>query len=250
MSEMLVKAEGVCVRRGGADILTGINLEVAEGDFISVVGPNGAGKTTLMKVMAGVMRPDGGRCGRKRGLKTGYVPQRLDSLDYMPISAGGFIRLRRGSAPDIQTVCRETGIGGILDSPMSGLSGGEIQRVLLARALLGEPELLILDEPAQNLDVSGQLEFYGILDAVRGRLGAAVLMVSHDLHMVMSSTKKVVCLYRHICCEGEPSRVAKDPEFASMFGAETARLMSVYAHEHKHTHGADTHGADTRGSGV
>ena len=240
MSETLLKAEGVFVRRGNADILKDINLEVREGDFISVVGPNGAGKTTLMKVLAGVMRPDRGSCARKRGLKIGYVPQSLDNTGYMPISAGDFIKLRRNAAAsDFQSVCRETGIAGILHSPLGGLSGGEVQRVLLARALLGGPDLLILDEPAQNLDVSGQLELYGVLEAARARRETAVLMVSHDLHMVMSSTKKVICLYRHICCEGKPSSVAKDPEFVSVFGADTARLMSVYAHEHKHKHGPE-----------
>lgn len=234
---VLVKAEKVSFARGGTEILNDVSLEVKEGDFISIVGPNGAGKTTLLKVLTGVLPPDSGFCKRRAGMKAGYMPQSIDRNGLMPVTAERFIRLCRGGAGEFGTVCGETGIGGILSRHFDDLSGGEIQRVLLARALMSAPDLLVLDEPAQNLDVSGQLAFYKLIEKIHNERKVSVVMVSHDLHMVVSCTKKVVCLYNHICCAGEPRAVAKDPEFVSTFGEDMARLMSVYSHTHEHTHG-------------
>ncbi|WP_462137510.1 ATP-binding cassette domain-containing protein [Candidatus Mycalebacterium sp.] len=237
-SDTLIKTSGVSIARGGVQILTDINFEVFRGDFVSIVGPNGAGKTTFVKILTGIMTPDSGVCERKSGLKIGYVPQSMETMSQIPLSVGRFIRLRNErDRAGFEEVCGETGIGNILNTEMAHLSSGEVQRVLLARALMNKPDLLVLDEPAQNLDVTGQLDFYKLIETIHRERGAAILMVSHDLHMVMSSTKKVVCLYRHICCAGEPKAVAKDPEFISMFGEDMARLMSVYSHSHTHTHG-------------
>ncbi len=235
---VLVKASGVSVARGGNQILRDIDIEVREGDFLSVVGPNGAGKTTLVKVLSGIVLPDSGLCERKSGLSIGYMPQSMESVRYMPVSVRRFIRLRHETkSATFEKVCREAGVESILTRKISDLSGGEFQHVLLARALMKNPDLLVLDEPAQNLDISGQLGFYKLLEKIHLERGTAILMVSHDLHMVMSSTKKVVCMYGHICCAGEPLTVAKDPEFISMFGVDMARLISFYSHTHEHTHG-------------
>ena len=233
LTGVFLKTSGVSVVRGGRQILRDINFEVREGDFVSVVGPNGAGKTTLLKVLTGVLSPDSGFCESRPGLRVGYTPQSMDSMRHMPVSAERFITLRRKvEREEFQDVCRQTGVEDILTVKMGNLSGGEIQRVLLARALMGSPDLLVLDEPAQNLDISGQLEFYKLLETIHFERGTSVLMVSHDLHMVMSSTKKVVCMYGHICCAGEPQAVSKDPEFVSMFGEEMARFVSLYPHAH------------------
>ena len=140
---------------------------------------------------------------------------------------------------DLSALCAETGASHLLARPVADLSGGELQRVLLTRALIGNPHILMLDEPAQNLDVNGQLQFYKLLEDIYADREIAILMVSHDLHLVMSSTRKVVCLYRHICCSGTPESVAKDPEFISIFGDEMARLMAVYPHSHTHDHTHD-----------
>ncbi len=235
--ETLLKTHRVCFARHGVEILRDISLEVKKGDFLSVVGPNGAGKTTLLKILTGILRPDSGSCERGSGLKIGYMPQRLEGDGVMPISAKRFISLcydKNGT--DFDSVCRETGVSSVLDRPLYNLSGGEMQRVMLARALMNNPDLLVLDEPAQNLDVSGQLHFYKALQEIHLRRGIAILMVSHDLHMVMSSTKTVICLYVHVCCAGKPTTVVKDPEFIAILGEEMARLMSVYPHSHDHEH--------------
>lgn len=238
MSGVFVSARAVSFARGGKQILRDVSLDIGEGDFVSVVGPNGAGKTTLVKILTGVERPDSGVCERRRGIKIGYIPQNIERMDYLPVTAGRFIGLKGGAGrPEFEDACRRTGISGILGTEMGALSGGEKQHVLLARALAVRPDLLVLDEPAQNLDVSGQIEFYKLIKAIHRERGVAVLMVSHDLHMVMSSTKRVVCLYGHICCTGEPKAVARDPEFVAMFGDDMARLMSFYSHAHEHTHG-------------
>jgi zinc transport system ATP-binding protein len=182
-------------------------------------------------------KPDAGRVTHLSGLKVGYVPQRITIDPSLPISVRRFLTLNNSEKEsDIATLAEETEITPLLDTPLSALSGGEMQRVLLTRALTSDPELLILDEPAQNLDVNGQLQFYTLIEEIYERRKLSILMVSHDLHLVMSSTRKVVCLYHHICCSGAPESVARDPEFISIFGNDMAKLMAVYPHTHSHDH--------------
>lgn len=237
MTEALIRAEHVSVTNHDEKVLVDVSLELKEGDFVSVVGPNGAGKTTLLKVLMGVLTPATGRCHRRENLRIGYMPQSIDRKSFIPLSVRRFIRLYRGEERDeFASVCEDTGITHLLHRGMSELSGGEMQRVLLARSLMDRPHLLVLDEPAQNLDVAGQLAFYRLLDERHRKQSMAVLMVTHDLHIVMASTRKVVCLYHHICCVGEPQTVAEDPEFISLFGENMAQMMSIYTHTHEHKH--------------
>ena len=238
-----IKADGVSVVRDGGKVLDGVSLELTAGDFVTVVGPNGAGKTTLLKVLAGLLAPDAGRVARRPGLALGYIPQRIGIDASLPMTAERFLRLGRGRSDPAarDAVAGETGIAPLLDRQVQALSGGEWQRVLLARALLGAPDAIILDEPAQNLDISGQLDFYALLERVHRDRGVAIAMVSHDLHMVMASTRRVVCLYHHVCCSGEPRAVARDPEFIRLFGRDMARMMAVYQHDHDHSHDHDGH---------
>lgn len=233
----LVAAEHVSVVRGDRRILDDVSLRVRERDFITIIGPNGAGKTMLLHGLMGFYKPDHGHIRRKKNLQLAYMPQKIP-LDYtMPITALRFLRLRKNSSrEDLNEVMDELDISHACSKQLQMLSNGELQRVLLARALLGKPELLVLDEPAQNLDVNGQLAFYKLLEKVYERRVLSILMVSHDLHLVMASTRHVICLFHHICCSGEPQSVARTSEFARLFGNEAARMMAFYHHAHNHRH--------------
>ncbi|CAI8430015.1 MAG: Zinc import ATP-binding protein ZnuC [Rhodobiaceae bacterium UBA7378] len=237
---MLIEARDVSVFRSSYTVLDNVSLDVAADDFITLIGPNGAGKSMLLKTLLKLNRADKGSVTHTPDLKIGYVPEKIAFDRTMPMQVGRFLRLHNKiSDYDLSALCAETGASHLLARPVADLSGGELQRVLLTRALIGNPHILMLDEPAQNLDVNGQLQFYKLLEDIYADREIAILMVSHDLHLVMSSTRKVVCLYRHICCSGTPESVAKDPEFISIFGDEMARLMAVYPHSHTHDHTHD-----------
>ena len=251
----LISAHHISVSRDSQPILQDVSLEIRENDFITIIGPNGAGKSMLLKCLMGFYAPDQGHVIPKKNLKIGYVPQRLVADPTIPITAKRFLTLRKKVTwEDIEIVVKETDIGRYLDKPLAVLSGGELQRILSARALLDTPDLLVLDEPAQNLDITGQLAFYKLLDRVYRERNLSVLMVSHDLHLVMSSTKNVVCLFKEICCHGEPRVVARDPEFISLFGNDMAQLMASYQHhDHNHDHPHDhdhTHHGQSHSSAV
>lgn len=233
----LVSAENLHVWRDKQNILRDVSLQIADGDFVTIVGPNGAGKSMLIKCLLGFYKPDRGRVKLRAGIRIGYVPQNLTPDFTMPISVRRFLSLRRtNNAKDATRAAQETQVTDILDKPLHALSGGQLQRVLLARALSDNPSLLVLDEPAQHLDVGGQLLFYQLLERIYQERDIGVLMVSHDLHFVMRGTKRVVCLFHHVCCFGEPREVAQTPEFLSLFGDEMTRLMTVYRHIHDHPH--------------
>lgn len=235
--ETLIEASHIRVVRHQQTILDEVSLSVGARDFVTIIGPNGAGKTMLLKCLMGFYAPDSGSITRKDGLRIGYVPQRLVADATIPISVKRFLRLRSRQAEDnLHEAAALCGIEGLLRKHLWALSGGELQRVLLARALMHQPHLLVLDEPAQNLDVSGQLAFYQLLDKLHSERGISILMVSHDLHLVMASSRRVVCLFRHVCCDGAPQQVARDPEFVALFGADMAKLMAVYHHHHDHEH--------------
>jgi zinc transport system ATP-binding protein len=233
----LITAANITVNRGETKILDNVSLTIGESEFITILGPNGGGKSMLLKCLMGFYIPDNGNIKRKRHLRIGYVPQQFTSEQTMPISVGQFLRLRKKvSAEELETITAETNIEALVNKPLNILSGGELQRILVARALIGAPDLLILDEPAQNLDISGQLAFYKLLSEIYEKRSFSILMVSHDLHMVMATTKKVICLFHHVCCSGEPQVVTKDPEFITLFGNDMAEMMAVYQHGHNHSH--------------
>ncbi len=233
----LVEADNVVVIRQGTTILKNVSLTIGERDFITIIGPNGAGKSMLLQCLMGFYKPDSGLVTRRKDLKIGYVPQCFTPDHTMPITTKRFLRIRKKTdILSLKKISEETNIKYVLEKPLSVLSGGELQRVLLARSLLDKPKLLVLDEPAQNLDISSQLAFYKLLGRIYDKKKLSILMVSHDLHMVMASTKQVVCLFHHVCCSGEPQVVTKDPEFISLFGNDMANMMAVYQHSHHHHH--------------
>ena len=227
----LVTASNVTVTRDGHNFLEDISLDIGTNDFITILGPNGAGKSLLLKCLMRFFSPEKGYVTQRKDLKIGYVPQHFSVDQTLPITVRKFLVLRKKvSAAEIEMLAEKTNVAGLLEKPMHVLSGGERQRVLLARSLIGNPALLILDEPAQNLDISGQLAFYRLLEKIYKDRSLSILMVSHDLHMVMATTKQVICLFRRICCFGEPQAITKDPEFIALFGNDMADMMAIYQH--------------------
>ncbi len=240
MSDTLIRLKDVSVTRANQSVLENIELSVSPGEIVTLIGPNGAGKTTLVRAVLGLLKPDSGEVWRKPKLRVGYMPQKLHVDPTLPLSVLRFLRLVPGVDRDTALAAlAEVGAEKVIDSPLQGISGGEMQRVLLARALLREPELLVLDEPVQGVDVAGQAELYALITQLRNRHKCGVLMVSHDLHLVMSTTDNVVCLNRHVCCSGHPEQVSNDPAFVELFG-QNAPSLAIYHHHHDHAH--DLHG--------
>lgn len=233
----LLSAEHVCVRYGDAEVLHDISLSVAPGEIVTILGPNGSGKSTLLRALLGIVPVAEGRMLRQAGLRIGYVPQKLAVERTMPITVRRFLSLpvRVGDGAAKEALVR-VGMEGQDDQQLSDLSGGQLQRVLLARALLDQPGLLMLDEPTQGLDQPGEASFYRLIEEVRRDTGAAVLMVSHDLHVVMAASDRVICLNGHICCEGTPRVVSTAPEYRALFGLGTQGALALYRHEHDHDH--------------
>ncbi len=210
---------------------------------MTIIGPNGSGKTTLVRILLGLDTPVQGTITRKDRLRIGYVPQKLAIDPTLPLTTSWFLALTAKQADDVVEVAREVGVEGILNQPLQALSGGELQRVLIARALLSKPELLVLDEPAQGVDVTGQAMLYALIARLKDTHNLSVLMVSHDLHLVMSATDHVICLNHHICCSGHPHSVRGDPAFAALFGQHVADSLAVYTHHHDHDHNHPHHHA-------
>ena len=234
-SRSLIELRGITVDFAGRTALSDVSLAVSPGEIVTVIGPNGAGKTTLLRVALGLQRAEGGAVWRRPGLRVGYMPQRLAVDDTLPLTVERFLALVPQARRDPRVTLAEVGASHTLKLPVQTLSGGELQRVLLARALLREPELLVLDEPAQGVDVAGQAELYALVRRLRVARGCGVLLVTHDLHFVMSATDQVVCLNHHICCSGHPEVVSRDPAYRALFGS-AVEGFALYAHHHDHSH--------------
>lgn len=238
----LLAAENLVVRFGATEALSGVSLAIEPGEIVTILGPNGSGKSTLLRALLGILRPASGRVIRAAGLRIGYVPQKLAVDRAMPMTVRRFlslpVRVGDGAA---QAALKRVGLEGLEGRQMSALSGGQFQRLLLARALLVEPQILILDEPTQGLDQPGEAAFYRLIEEVRRETGAAVLMVSHDLHVVMAASDRVICLNHHICCEGTPRVVSTAPEYRALFGLGTQGALALYQHVHDHDHHDHSH---------
>ncbi|EPX83822.1 ABC-type Mn/Zn transport system, ATPase component [Rubellimicrobium thermophilum DSM 16684] len=246
----LVAAEGIAVRQGRLRVLQDVTLHIRPGEIVTIVGPNGSGKSTLLRALIGAVPLAAGRVMRRPGLRIGYVPQKLHIDPTLPITVRRFLDLPH-PVEDTHACAalEEAGASGLEGRQMAALSGGQFQRVLLARAILPEPDLLILDEPTQGLDQPGASAFYRRLEAIRDRLGCAVLMVSHDLHVVMSASDRVICLNGHICCEGTPAVVSAAPAWRELFGTGTQGALALYRHRHDHTdHAAHHHSPLSEGA--
>lgn len=234
---ILIELQDICVNFEQRRILDTISLNITKGNITTLIGPNGAGKSTLVKVILGLQKVDSGKIIRQAGIRIGYVPQKLKLNDSLPLTVNRFLKLAgRFSSQELSDALRLVGGEHLQHNDMHKLSGGETQRVLLARALLQRPDLLVLDEPAQGVDVQGQIDLYDLIHTLRNRFGCAVLMVSHDLHLVMAKTDDVICLQHHICCSGSPENISKHPSYLAMFGHRNKETLAFYQHHHEHHH--------------
>lgn len=234
---VLVRGEGLCLAFGARQILDHVDIEIGAGEIVTLVGLNGCGKTTLVRVLLGLTAVDSGTVWRRPGLHIGYTPQRLPVDRTLPMPVSRFLRL--GGDHDqakLEAALDEVGAPGVLRTQMSDLSGGEMNRVVLARALLRDPDLLVLDEPLSGVDIAGQADLYALIERIRTRRGCGILLISHDLHLVMAATDTVVCLNNHVCCSGQPRTVVHNPEFIALFGRRMAESLAIYHHDHDHAH--------------
>jgi zinc transport system ATP-binding protein len=244
MTRKVVKCKKLSVSYGKRVILNDISFVLSEKEIVTIIGPNGSGKSSLLRVVCGLQQATSGVVEVEKKLIIGYMPQKLHIDKVLPLTVKRFLCLngmneKLQSADKVYNIARKFDIMHLLYNQIHDISGGEMQRVMLARALLLNPDLLVLDEPTQGLDIQGQAEFYSLIEEVRKEYGCAILMVSHDLNMVMASTDRVLCINHHICCEGAPEDINEHPEYIALFGKKNAEKVAVYTHKHDHTHGPD-----------
>ncbi len=243
----LFELRAACVIRNGRHILDRVDMTVARGEIVTLIGPNGAGKSTAVKLILGLIAPDSGTVTRQPNIRIGYQPQRTAIEPTMPMSVRRLLTLtERHDTTKIRDALDRVGVAHLIDADVHTLSGGELQRAMLARAFLRAPDVLVLDEPTQNLDIGGAVDIYRVVSEVRDQLNCGVLLVSHDLNVVMAATNRVYCLNGHVCCSGHPKNVSRHPEFLKLFGSTAAAdTLAVYTHAHDHDHApGHQHGHD------
>lgn len=233
----LVELKDVCVIFDERPILNKVSFKLERGKITTIIGPNGAGKSTLIKAILGLISPDSGRITKDRALTVGYVPQKNHLNEAIPLTVDRFLRLAgKFTCDERNNALKLMQVTHLKKNNMHKLSGGETQRVLLARAMLRKPDLLVLDEPAQGVDINGQQELYHLITELRDTFNCAVMMVSHDLHLVMAKTDQVICLQHHICCQGTPETIITDEEFNTKFGLAPNNELGFYHHKHSQHH--------------
>ncbi len=234
---VLVSGRSLAFTRDGRSILDGVDIDIGAGEIVTLIGPNGAGKTSLVRLLLRLDKPSRGVVTHSPAARIGYVPQKLAIDRAMPLTVERFLTLGQPvSATEIDRCLADVGASRVRGSQLARLSGGELQRVVMARALLRRPTLLVLDEPLRGVDATGEAELYDLIQRLSVERGMGVLLVSHDLHIVMAASDRVVCLNHHVCCSGVPEHVAADPEYVRLFGAEAARALGIYRHHHDHAH--------------
>lgn len=234
---MLIKISNLEVKYGSKFVLKNMNLSLKAGEIVTIVGPNGSGKTTLFKAIIGTVPLSKGTIEINPNLRIGYVPQQLKIDQTLPITVERFLKLSNINFEKSQDKTELIlGSKDLLDVQINSLSGGEMQRVLLARALINDPQILLLDEATRGLDQPGVAAFYRKIENIRKSTNCAILMISHDLHVVMSSSDRVICVNGHICCQGTPEIVATSPEYQALFGGDVDGTFALYRHHHDHKH--------------
>lgn len=237
MNTDIVKLDSVSVSFGDKEVVKKVTFNLHTDCITTLIGPNGAGKTTLVKTVLGLVKPTAGSVWKQPNLVIGYVPQKLYIDKTFPLTVKRFLKISRDISQEaIRQAVESVNIHKLIESSIHGLSGGEMQRVLIARALLRNPQLLVLDEPVQGVDINGQIELYQLISDIRKERGCSVLMISHDLHLVMSATDHVICMNQHVCCSGHPEKITSDPSYIDLFGPASTKTMALYSHHHNHDH--------------
>ena len=237
--KLLVKLENAGVFRSSKWLVRGISLEINQGQIVTLIGPNGSGKTTTAKMILNILNTDEGLVTRNAN-KMAYVPQKINIDWTMPLRVIDFMKITSSlNNTQITESLVMTGVDKLLYNQIHSLSGGEFQRVLIARAIAKKPDLLVLDEPVQGVDFNGEIALYNLIKEISVNLNCGILLISHDMHFVMSTTDHVICLNGHICCSGSPSNVVKNPEYIKLFGEHNSETLSYYQHQHDHSHNHD-----------
>ena len=237
--KILLKVENVGISVNGKSLVRGVSLEVKKGEIVTLIGPNGSGKSTTAKIALGIYKKIDGKVKTYTD-KIGYVPQKI-SIDWtLPIRVLDFMTLTEELTQDqINSPLNMTGVEHLKNKSLSNLSGGEFQRVIIGRAISKQPELLVLDEPVQGVDFKGEIALYKLIKEISEKMKCGILLISHDLHVVMSATDFVVCLNGHVCCSGTPNVVVQDNKYKQLFGDRASNILSLYEHKHDHTHSQD-----------
>ena len=238
-NKVLLKVENVGFSINDKSLVKGVSFEVKQSEIVTLIGPNGSGKSTTAKIALGIYKNIDGKVKTYTD-KIGYVPQKI-SIDWtLPIRVLDFMSLTENLTQDqINNALNLTGVEHLKDKSLSNLSGGEFQRVLIARAISKQPELLVLDEPVQGVDFKGEIALYELIKQISEKMKCGILLISHDLHVVMSATDFVICLNGHVCCSGTPQKVIKDNKYKELFGDRASNILSLYEHKHDHTHSQD-----------
>ena len=236
---ILVKLKNAGLRIKNKWLVQSVSFKVEKGKIVTLIGPNGSGKSTTAKIALGIFKKIEGEV-EKYTNKVGYVPQKI-SIDWtLPLRVSDFMVLTENiKSEDIDEALTLTGVIHLKNKNLGSLSGGEFQRVLLARAISKKPELLVLDEPVQGVDFTGEIALYELIKKISDELNCGILLISHDLHTVMSATDHVVCLNGHVCCSGSPIDVARNNEYKALFGEQASKTLAIYEHKHDHTHSND-----------
>lgn len=237
MNNHLISVANVGYQQGDRIVLENISFDLKRGEITTIIGRNGAGKSTLVAIISGLLNDYTGDVKRHQVLKIGYLPQKIHLNPLMPITVQRFLALPKKQAKQaILNALKDTDVEYLANRSIHDLSAGELQRVLLARTTLGKPDLLILDEPTAGVDITGEADMYQLIGTLKNKLNCAVLLVSHELHLVMSKTDQVLCLNKHLCCSGQPELVQQHPEYLALFGQQTPDALAVYKHQHNHQH--------------
>ena len=240
-NKTLVQLNNAGFKQNGKWLVEGVSLKVEKGKIVTLIGPNGSGKSTTAKIALGIYKNIEGNV-KKYTNKIGYVPQKI-SIDWtLPLRVYDFMLLTENINDNaIDEALDLTGVIHLKNKNLGNLSGGEFQRVLIARAISKKPELLVLDEPVQGVDYTGEIALYELIKKISDSLNCGILLISHDLHTVMTATDHVVCLNGHVCCSGSPLDVARNNEYKTLFGEQASQILSVYEHKHDHVHSDEGH---------